>query len=376
MFEGNGYFPTWCADWMHRMVSRAESDARYARHEAVLTVWPFDYNGSGQTSITGLIRMDDDGDGTEDRIATIRKGIFNYLELLAHLNRDLDALPERTVEGIRFGGVRSPSADVHRFLVYNHDKYDTGSDEETEFTAHLSLTGLPWENVNLRRWRVDRDHSSPYHAYQALPEQDLYAPADIVDLEATDDLVEDGPQQNQASPGGATEIAVPLRVNGVTLVEIQERDLDGDGHPDSGDNCPATPNPGQGNGDEDSRGTACDCDDGNGQVWATPGEVRDLWLSPGEPAGNTALHWQAPADPGGETVRYDTLRSGEPSSFTIGATCVEWDDAADTETTDADLPSPGAAFYYLVRAENDCPSGQGSLGTDSAGTGRTGRTCP
>ena len=63
MFEGNGYFPTWCADWMQRLVARAETDARYARHEAVLTVWPFDYNGNGQTSITGLLRVDDDGVG-------------------------------------------------------------------------------------------------------------------------------------------------------------------------------------------------------------------------------------------------------------------------------------------------------------------------
>ena len=43
----------------------------------------------------------------------------------------------------------------------------------------------------------------------------------------TDDLAEEGPAQYRESPGGMLELDLPLRVNGVTLVEIRERDLDG-----------------------------------------------------------------------------------------------------------------------------------------------------
>ena len=223
MYEGNGYFPTWCADWMQRLVAKAETDPRYARHESVLTVWPFDYNGQGLSSITGLIRVDEDGDGREDRVATIKKGIFNYIELLAHLNRELAALPVVDAEGVRISGVRSVG-DTHNILLYSHDLYDTESAEEQEFTIRMQLRGIPWNSCRIRRWRVDRDHSSPYHAYQALPEQSVYSPAQVRPLAESDDLVLDGPPQIIDTPGGSATIDASLRVNGVTLVEIAEND--------------------------------------------------------------------------------------------------------------------------------------------------------
>ncbi len=352
MYEGNGYFPTWCGDWMQRMVARAETDTRYARHETVLTVWPFDYNGQGISSITGLIRMDDDGDGTEDRIATIKKGIFNYIELLAHMNRDLDTLPAQDIEGIRFAGVRSPAPDVHKILLYNHDKYDTESSEETEFIAQLSLTGIPWTAAKINRWRVDRDHSSPYHAYQALPEKSLYAAEDIVALEESDDLVEDGPPQYFETPSGSLNLSVPIRVNGVTFVEIRKWDEDQDGivGPD-------------------------DCDDANDQVWSAPGESQNLLLTHDKETGETTLMWDPPADLGATFGLYDTIRSDSPSNFETDAVCVETD-GSDTTSIDTDSPDVGSSFYYLTRAENTCPLGQGSLGTDSNGMERNGLNCP
>lgn len=373
MFEGNGYFPTWAADWMQRMVIRAESDPRYARHEAVVTVWPMDYNGNGQSSVTGLIRVDDDGDGTEDRVATIRKGFFNYIELLAHMSRDLDALPAQDVEGIRFAGVRSPSAGAHRLLLYSHDKYDTESAEEAAFSFRLQLTGVPWENVTVQRYRLDRDHSSPFHAYQALPVRggdDVYLPSEIADLEQQDDLVQDGAPQDYPVAAGALELTVPTRVNGTVLVELFERDLDSDGIGDSLDNCPGTANPSQSDADADARGSACDCDDLDPGVWAVPGEVPGLVLSHHSGTGITDLDWQPPAIAGGSIVLFDVLRSGDRSDFGGGTTtCLESDDGSDYAAADADTPGSGETWFYLVRAENGC--GAGSLGA-----GRSGSDCP
>jgi len=51
-------------------------------------------------------------------------------------------------------------------------------------------------------------------------------------------------------------------------------------------------------------------------------------------------------------------------------------DVADRVAEDFDEPGPGGVFYYLVRAENACPDGAGSLGARSDGTERTGRDCP
>jgi hypothetical protein len=99
-----------------------------------------------------------------------------------------------------------------------------------------------------------------------------------------------------------------------------------------------------------------DCDDGNADLWRLPDEVRELRFA----ADHTSLTWSAPDEPGTDsgTLVYDTLRSGVASGFDR-ATCVETD-GGDTSTLDGDEPDPGALFFYLVRAANDC--GDGELG--------------
>jgi len=114
-----------------------------------------------------------------------------------------------------------------------------------------------------------------------------------------------------------------------------------------------------------------DCDDADPQVWATPGEVEALRF-----AGPFELAWDEPVEIGGSLTRYDLLRAESPTDHGIAGVCVEADDGADRVAEDFDEPAPGGVFYYLVRAENACPDGAGSLGARSDGTERTGRDCP
>jgi hypothetical protein len=124
--------------------------------------------------------------------------------------------------------------------------------------------------------------------------------------------------------------------------------------------------------------SACagDCNDANGAIWATPGEVRSLVLAHNKVSGTSTINWTAPLLPGGSSIVYDTLRSTSPSNFTSSATCVETNDGANTSASDATVLAPGGAFFYLTRAEDACPSGQGVLHLNSAGTPIAGRTCP
>jgi hypothetical protein len=161
-------------------------------------------------------------------------------------------------------------------------------------------------------------------------------------------------------------------------------DTDRDGAGDGCDNCPLALNPDQSDLDADGIGDACeavdadldgfsvteDCNDADGSNWRTPGEVPLLDL----PAA-TALSWSPPADPGGTALRYDLLRSGVKSDFVNVALCVETD-TTQTAATDAAVPAAGQGFFYLVRAQNGCPDGQGTLGNHSDGSERAGRTCP
>lgn len=126
--------------------------------------------------------------------------------------------------------------------------------------------------------------------------------------------------------------------------------------------------------DDDGDGLSecqADCDDGEPQAWALPGPTTDLNIE----ADTVTLDWLPPSNPGGTSVVYDLLRSVAGNDFTAAATCVVVDEPA-SMGTDPTIPLPGGAFFYLTRAGNACPGGEGSLGFDSSGSPRTGRSCP
>lgn len=102
-------------------------------------------------------------------------------------------------------------------------------------------------------------------------------------------------------------------------------------------------------------------------------EVAGLTGSREPETGTVRLNWPEPES--GMTALYDTLRSSDPAGFGEEAVCLETD-SDDRETLDSDLPAAGEAFFYQIRPQNRCPSGEGPLGTRSDGTPRTGRVCP
>jgi len=125
--------------------------------------------------------------------------------------------------------------------------------------------------------------------------------------------------------------------------------------------------------DGDGLAAACDCSDTDASIWKAPGEANELHVFHYGP-GYTALAWAPPADPGGAADSYDVIRSEGASDFSAGA-CVYVNPGA-TTTTDSPDPSPGAGFFYLVRAKNACPGGEGPLGWTSTGTLHTAPACP
>lgn len=127
-------------------------------------------------------------------------------------------------------------------------------------------------------------------------------------------------------------------------------------------------------GDFDGYGGLNDCDDADPLIWSPPGEVRDLRLQ--HAAGLTTLSWQAPQVLGAAAVVYDTLGATDPEDFLLSAFCVEADDGLDTEATVSGAPPPGTSSFFLVRAQNRCPAGEGPLGWRADGTPRPGLSCP
>ncbi len=154
-------------------------------------------------------------------------------------------------------------------------------------------------------------------------------------------------------------------------------DLDSDGVPDALDNCPNTANAAQADLDGDTLGDACDPDDdGDGiadgadcapadPLNAPPGEaVTGLLVTGGS---TSLLTWDAAAT-AGSGVTYDVVTGDTGDLAGTGLTGTEACLATGLTTpthTDARIPPPDGAFYYLVRLANAC--GAGPIGAASAG---------
>jgi YD repeat-containing protein len=124
--------------------------------------------------------------------------------------------------------------------------------------------------------------------------------------------------------------------------------------------------------DNDCNGTV---DDG----WVTPGTTSGL----GSASDKRTMDWNIEAQADGYDVTKGDLasvRSGGGFGSSVLA-CVE-NDSADTQSVDLVDPSPGSAFYYVVRAKRACKSGTynsvaGSQFTDrDSGIATSPNRCP
>jgi len=169
-------------------------------------------------------------------------------------------------------------------------------------------------------------------------------------------------------------------------------DLDGDGyttcdgdcddtnaavHPGATETCNGVDDDCNGSIDEpfdaDGDGVAScdgDCNDADAGNWSAPTEARDLLF-----VDASNLGWSVPNRPGGIFDFYDVVRSADPADFVTSATCVISRELI-VSASDADVPSVGSAFYYLVRPQNWCPNGAGPVGDASSGVAISARICP
>lgn len=168
-YLGNGYFPTWCADVARRQLQRAEEDPRFAFGETILTFWPWpNSNFGGANACTRVIRVDDDGDGLEDRTVTITMPIFHFIDLLTGMGDDCLVMPEQVAGSHVLSGFASPTDDELRVLLYTHHALDVQSRSGAEFDFTVKMAGLRWPRVAVREYRFDKDHNSYFRLGREL----------------------------------------------------------------------------------------------------------------------------------------------------------------------------------------------------------------
>lgn len=168
-YLGNGYFPTWCADVTRRRLARAALDPRYAAGETILTFWPWPSpNFEGRNDCVRAIHVDDDGDGTGDRVVTVAMPILHFLGLLNRMGDRYHLLPEETVGGHVVSGFTSPTAAGLAVLLYTHHALDTQSRSEQSFRLSLDVSGLPAGTYGVRQYCFDKQNNSYFHLARAL----------------------------------------------------------------------------------------------------------------------------------------------------------------------------------------------------------------
>jgi hypothetical protein len=233
-YLGNGYFPTWCADVVHRQLRRAAADPRFAFGETILTVWPPPRNFTGLNAVTRIIHCDDDGDGRTNRQVTIPMPIFHVLGLLSDMGDRYQVLPEQQVGGHVVTGFASRSGETVRLLLYTHHAGDTQSRSDRSFAITLDLSGLGWQGpARVREYRFDRDHNTYFRQARALRSpppanaQELFAPPRAyprAEVEKIQALAECHPTASASHPtaaDGHLRLTVEVAGNGLNFVVIE-----------------------------------------------------------------------------------------------------------------------------------------------------------
>jgi hypothetical protein len=122
--------------------------------------------------------------------------------------------------------------------------------------------------------------------------------------------------------------------------------------------------------DGDGVGVCGDCDDANPTVVAVPSAIANLNVM--ENSGGYRLTWDNQSATAGSGTRYDVF-SGLASSlrplgdFSTGS-CFAEDDSSPFLDVTGPPPPVGQAYYFMIRAQNECPNGTGSYGTSTRNT--------
>jgi hypothetical protein len=179
-YLGDGYFPTWCLDVVHRQLLGAAADPRYAYGQTILTVWPPPANFAGLNAVTRVLHYDDHG---ADRAVTVPMPIFHVLNLLSDMGDGYWALPQRTVGGHVVSGFASRGSDgAVRILLNAHDAQDTQSRSDAAFDVSIDVVGVGWAGpAQVEEYRFDRDHNSPYRLIERLSRTSASYPFGVVE---------------------------------------------------------------------------------------------------------------------------------------------------------------------------------------------------
>ena len=233
-YLGNGYYSSWCADFVWRQLRQGQRDPRYALGDSILTWWPnpnhfegYGFRFGQTTAATQVVEVDDNGDGRADRQVTLPTPIYNFFNLLGSLVGDYWVLPERTAAGHTVAGFasRGPEGEL-RVLLYSHNPADVQACTGQGFEMQLNVAGLRGGALRVEQFRFDRDHHSYYELAKkicARADKTVLRADELHRMEEQVALKAENVGEVHASADGKLHLRTSLAGSGVTFLVIQEK---------------------------------------------------------------------------------------------------------------------------------------------------------
>jgi hypothetical protein len=234
-YRGNGYFSTWAADVIRRLLQKANEDARYAYGETILTFWPWpDANMNGLNACTTVLSVDIDEDGEPDKKVTVKKQIFNFIELLASMGDDYFVLPEVNKAGYVVSGFATKTDKDVRLLLYAHKETDTQSSSDDTFDITIKLGDLSHERLIVRQYQMDKEHNSCFRIAREKPgtrilsplenRELVFTPQEVARIEQAAHLSETASRMEYKVQNGKLELTVKVAGNGLSFLALEPID--------------------------------------------------------------------------------------------------------------------------------------------------------
>jgi hypothetical protein len=203
-FQGTGYWPTYFAEVMRRILFEAAKQPRGIYDHGTFTydsyIAPDPGNGGlNSDSVVfareGPSRVEwfDLGEGKRLQVISnqiaLEKDVRHFVRFLGMMSHRLAALPERNINGHVVSGIMSKfcetpgtaletgngPGDEHRFwvLLYDHYPPDLESQDQASLPLTLQVRNLPGQTLSAQVtvYRVDRDHSSVFTLTEELGER-------------------------------------------------------------------------------------------------------------------------------------------------------------------------------------------------------------
>ena len=208
---------------------------RYAYGETIFTFWPWpDANMNGLNACTTVLSVDVDEDGKPDKKVTVKKQIFNFIELLASMGDDYFVLPEVDKAGYVVSGFATQADKDVRLLLYTHKEIDTQSSSDDTFDVIVRLDDIPWERLIVRQYQMDKEHNSCFRLAREklgtkilspLENHELvFTPREVARIEKAAYLHETASRMEYEVQNGKLELTVEVAGNGLNFLVLEPVD--------------------------------------------------------------------------------------------------------------------------------------------------------